>query len=171
MIKLFVYNNEDRMSQIAYGALMRAGVDIRALEVTGQNVANRLKRVGITQIPTLYLRDKRNSKMLVGQEILDFLEQEEEQEEDVVPIYHKSIQTQAPRRPKKSKRREESEESELSNSEINSDDEEVSELDMNSEIDSGSEQDSNEPLENEKGKLNPKAVMRMMSQQNPDIGD
>jgi len=157
------------MSQIAYGALMRAGVDIRALEVTGRNVADRLKRVGITQIPTLYLRDKRNSKMLVGQEILDFLEQEEESEE--APIYHQSIQTQAPRRSQKTKKKVEPEDSELTNSEINSD-EEVSELDMNSEINSGSEVESEEgPLENEKGKLNPKAVMRLMSQQNPDIED
>lgn len=82
MIKLFFYNKEDRTSQIAYKALMKNGVDITPFEITGRNVANRLKQIGVTKIPTLYIRDQRNMKMLVGDEILEFLNTSSDEREE-----------------------------------------------------------------------------------------
>jgi len=151
---------------MAYKALMNAGVDIQTIEVTGQNVAKRLKMIGVTHVPTLYLRDKRNVKMLVGNEIMQFL-QEGDESSDIEQSY-------TPPRPKpqkvvKKKPVEISEvnselESEMGseiNSEINSDSE-VEEIQVEQE----SEVESDGDLEDDKGKLNPKAVMRMMQAQN-----
>lgn len=159
MIKLLFYNKESRDSQMAYKALMQAGVDIKTIEITGKNVAKRVKAIGITHVPTLYLRDKRNTKMLVGNEILEFLQNEEESEDDVPPQY-KARQTYAPPTAPVEEAPQERVESELisEGSDINS--EEVLEVD-NSEIES-----AEDALENDKGKLNPGAVMKMMQSQN-----
>lgn len=161
MLKLFFYNNESRDSQIAYKALMNAGVEFQPFEVTGRNVANRLKRVGITHVPTLFIKDSRNSRMLVGPEIVQFLENADESSEDV-PVQHKARQTYAPRR----KARDEPEPE--SDSDVGSD--EVSTIDVGSAIDSDSEIKSS-PLEDEKGKISAEAAMKMMQRQQDAINN
>lgn len=175
MIKLFIYNKESPQSQKAYRALMEAGVDIKTIEVTGKNVANRLKVIGVTHVPTLYLRDKRNVKMLVGDEILEFLQPEEEEFSDIEQSYT------PPRQKPKSKKnvarvkKKSVESSEINSeldsdigseivSEINSDDSEIEQIEIGEGSEIGS--DGDVELENDKGKLNPKAVMRMMQTQN-----
>jgi len=141
---------------------MQAGVDIKPIEVTGVNVAKRLKSIGVTHVPTLYLRDKRNTKMLVGPEILQFLQQNEESEEEV-PFQHRSRQTYAP--PRRESPVKEASES-VGSSEIESVAGSEVGSEVGSEIESEIEVSDGEGVENEKGKLNPKAVMRMMQAQN-----
>lgn len=175
MIKLFIYNRESPESQMAYRALMQSGVDMKTIEVTGQNVARRLKTIGVTHVPTLYLRDDRNVKMLVGREILEFLQEDEESSsvsQEYLPPRHQRPTKAAKVAKKKLGKIVKSESSEIVsddglepdseiNSEINSDDSVVEQIQLGEES-----AGDNDELENEKGKLNPKAVMRMMQAQN-----
>src|SRR5436853_7486803 len=82
MLKLFFYNRDDQLSQQTLYALKQAGANFKEIEVTSKALASRIKRIGISQVPTLYLRDNRSVKMLVGSEILNFLEPEDEFDEE-----------------------------------------------------------------------------------------
>ena len=153
MFKLFFYNRENKDSQIAYKALMETGLQFKPIEVNGKNIAERLKRIGVTHIPTLYLRDDRTVKMLVGAEIMSFLQppQEEYTEEfiDEEPI-QKLVKP--PKKPTIIPAKE--------NSEVS---EEVGELEI-SEVQSGTG-----PLELDNGKINAAAAMEMMKMERDEV--
>lgn len=81
MIKLFFYNSNDKLSTEAYNYLKANGLDVTCLEITGRNVADRVKRLGITQVPTLYIKSKGNIRMLIGKDIVNFFDTQTESDD------------------------------------------------------------------------------------------
>lgn len=164
MLKLFIYNKNDRMSQQAYKALMQGQVDFTPFEVTGTNVAKRLSNIGINTVPTLYVKDDRNVRLFVGQEIIDLVEKQvmqSEESSEEIPFHHRAKQTYAPSKSEIEQRRQEEasyvaeETSEEEESIIMSDGDEVVE-----------EEDK---LMNDKGKVNAAAAMKMFQHENDKL--
>lgn len=81
MIKLFFYNSNDKLSTEAYNYLKANSLDVTCVEITGRNVADRVKRLGITQVPTLYIKSKGNIRMLIGKDIVNFFDTQTESDD------------------------------------------------------------------------------------------
>jgi len=167
MIKSLFYNPNANDYQAVRQALLKAGIEFDTFPVTGRNVAERLKRIGINGLPALYVRDSRNVKIFIGQEIMDLVgkqEVESESEENDVPFRYRAKQTYA--RPTKTKKKEPEPESE--SEEIQSGSEEAESLSI---IESSNEeiQSKDLPLENDKGKINASAAMKAFQAENEKL--
>lgn len=157
MIKSLFYNPNANDYQAVRQALLKAGIDFDTFPVTGKNVAERLKKIGISGLPAFYVRDNRNVKIFIGQEIMELVgkqEVESESEENDVPFRYRAKQTYA--RPTKTKKEPEPEPE--SEEIINSEEEE-----------SLSIIESSEEIEDDKGKINASAAMKAFQAENEKL--
>lgn len=83
MIKLFFYNSNDKLSVEAYNFIKSNDMDVECIEITGKNVACRVKRLGITQVPTLYIKSRGNIRMLIGTDIISFFDMQTQSDDEM----------------------------------------------------------------------------------------
>lgn len=78
MIKIFFYNSTDKLSKSCLPGIR--DLDIKCINVSSRKIANRIKLLGVTKIPTLYCKNENDIRMLIGSQILEFLENIQEPE-------------------------------------------------------------------------------------------
>lgn len=166
MIKTLFFNPNTRDYMVVQQALVKAQIDFEPFPVTGRNVSERLKTIGINRLPALYIRNDRNIKILIGQEIFELLQQyevQEEEEEESVPFRYRAKQTYArSSKPKKKTVKYDSSEeieSSIGSEEIISDEQESIII----------SEDQEEQIENDKGKINAQAAMKAFQEENEKL--
>lgn len=172
MIKLFFYNPNTPEYQTYLQALNESGLGFEPFPVTGRNVWERLNRVGINDLPACYIKDNRNSKIFIKQEIIELIRQtetrEDESSDDEVPFHRRAKQTYAPpksaRKTVKKKEPSEDEEEE----EETSEDEEESLSIVESGDDEVQEEDDG-PIERDDGKISAAAAMKAFQEENDKL--
>lgn len=59
MVAILFYVKYDKESQMAYKDLMNSSIKFKTFEIRGKNVSERLKSLGITQVPTFIISSKK----------------------------------------------------------------------------------------------------------------
>lgn len=81
MIKIFFYNSTDKLSRTCLPGIQE--LEIKCINVSSRKIADRIKLLGVTKIPTLYCKNENDIRMLIGSEILEFLQNIQEPEQAV----------------------------------------------------------------------------------------
>jgi len=85
MLKILFYNPRDEISKACLPGIRE--LDIKCISVNSTRLVQRVKQLGITQIPTLYCKNGNDIRILIGDQILHFLQsihnvEEERHDED-----------------------------------------------------------------------------------------
>lgn len=86
MLKILFYNPREEISKACLPGIRE--LDIKCISVNSTRLVQRIKQLGITQIPTLYCKNGNDIRILIGDQILHFLQsinnvdQEEIQDEN-----------------------------------------------------------------------------------------
>lgn len=79
MVAILFVVQDERESQMAYKDLMTTPIKFKTFIIRGKNVVDRVKQIGITKVPTLYITSK-NKKIegyIAIKQLIDQLEQEQ----------------------------------------------------------------------------------------------
>lgn len=126
MVAILFLARMDRQSQIAYKMLMQTSIEFKPFDIRGKNVIDKLRKIGITKVPTLYIPKTKQrfegvdniqtliEKVAAAQKDRDVENRmkEEEEEENFSSSEEKSakiarIEDESPTVPKRRKREEE----------------------------------------------------------------
>jgi len=72
MLKIFFYNPNEKISKKCLPGITQ--LDIKCISVNSRKIVDRVKTLGITRIPTLYCRNDNDIRILIGDEIIHFLD-------------------------------------------------------------------------------------------------